>query len=343
MPVVDNVRYAGNCAVGVIDNGLDKYELMKDTRLIASRCFMGCEKMKTFSFPVSITSIGDFAFYGCTSLSFVEIGDYINTIGESAFYGCTSLSSVEMGDSVSFIGNSAFAWCTNLSSVQIGSSLTKIADALFNGCAELKSVLVPNSVRSIGKSAFSGCTKLTSINLPNSVTEINEYAFANCDALTNVTLPSSIKSIANYIFNGCKGLEYVICCATKVPYARSHAFDSYVQTYAILVVPEIALNAYKYESPWNGFCNFMTLEEFNATNINNIQENEKELCIYQNSCVLSIIGLHDVESITAYSIGGDKVATARAVGDVATLDLTAYKGKVVILKIGEKSIKILVK
>lgn len=58
------------------------------------------------------TEISTNEFYGCTNLKNVRIGDGVATIGEWAFSGCSSLDTFSFGSKVENIGQEAFSDCT---------------------------------------------------------------------------------------------------------------------------------------------------------------------------------------------------------------------------------------
>ena len=88
LPVIDNVRYADTCVVGVIDKTLSSYTIKDNTRLIGNYTFYNCSNLTSVTIPDSVTSIGDFAFYGCTSLTSVTIGNGVTSIGRRVFGKC---------------------------------------------------------------------------------------------------------------------------------------------------------------------------------------------------------------------------------------------------------------
>jgi hypothetical protein len=74
-------------------------------------------KLKTITFPRSVTIIEDHAFWFCTNLTSITIPSSVTSIGFSAFYYCTSLASITIPNSVRSIGDHAFDNCTNLTNI----------------------------------------------------------------------------------------------------------------------------------------------------------------------------------------------------------------------------------
>ena len=58
--------------------------------------------------PNGVTSINKMAFYGCSSLTSVYLPNSVTTIAQEAFYGCNGLTSITLPNSVTSIGNKAF-------------------------------------------------------------------------------------------------------------------------------------------------------------------------------------------------------------------------------------------
>ena len=230
LPVIDNIRYADTCAMGVSDDSLSTYKIKDGTRFIGGYTFSGCESLSAITIPYTVISVGNDAFYYCNSLPIIDNIRYADTvavgvidteltdytikegtrfIGNSAFIECKSLSSITIPDSVISIGDATFQGCSSLSSITISSSVTSIGGYAFSRCTALSSITIPNSVTSVGEGAFFNCTSLSSITIPNSVTHIGDRAFFGCSALSSITIPYNITSIGDSVFNNCASLNNI--------------------------------------------------------------------------------------------------------------------------------------
>lgn len=103
---------------------------------IGDGCFSDCSALETFVIPSSVTKIGGACFALCTSLRSIEIpqtitelkyGDYsywwdldgqkemsIWSTSGGFFYKCSSLSEIELPSSITVVGSNCFSGCTNL-------------------------------------------------------------------------------------------------------------------------------------------------------------------------------------------------------------------------------------
>ena len=170
------------------------------------------------TFPLSLTSIGDYAFERCSGLTSISLPSSLISIGDYAFERCSGLTSISLPSSLTSIGDYAFDRCSGLTSISLPSSLKAIGNNAFADCSGLKGELnlgECTSLTSIGGGAFYGCSGLTGeLNLGGctSLTSIGWYAFSGCSELTSVDLSgcTSLTSIGDYAFDGCSALKSVV-------------------------------------------------------------------------------------------------------------------------------------
>ena len=284
--------------------------------------YVNGELIEDLVIPNSVTSIGKHAFNCCFSLTSVTIPGSVTSLDELVFYNCRNMVSATIGDGVTSIEYGTFSYCRSLSSVTIPNSVVSIGGYAFLGCSSLGSIVIPNSVDSIKYGAFSGCSSLVSVTIPNSVTFVDDFAFTDCSALTTVTIGSSVKEIGTIAFRNCPALADVYCLAEEVPTTAIDAFQNSPVENATLHVPASAVEAYKAAEPWNGFKDIVPLEG---------ESIETTYCT-------SSTGRIDI-----YSIDGKLIGSAADQSEAARIINNLPSGTTAIVRMGGKSVKIMVK
>ena len=324
----------------------------------------------------NVTSIGRKAFYGCANLTSVTIPNSVTIIGENAFSGCEGLPSVTIPNSVTSIGSSAFSGCTRLTSVTIGNSVTSIGSSAFSGCTSLTSVTIPNSVTSIEWGAFANCKNLENVYCyAETVPETRRDAFYDSD-VKSATLYVPASAIDAYkttepwsTFGTIQILEgtevekekcetptiafsdgrLTFSCATDDVRYVSEVKCADVNTYytaevALTACYDISVTATKtgYENSDVATAKLYWLTSSETsdddTNINSVSK--RGIAIQTAAGFITISGLDDNEKVDFYTLNGTALGAARATNGVATF--SAQSGSVLIVRIGNESVKIIV-
>lgn len=230
--------------------------------------FYGCTNLKTidFSNAKSLTTADNYAFYSCESLENFSFPDSMSVIGNCVFQKCTSLTSVTLPAGITKVGTSAFAGCSSLSAVTVYAKQLNVGvsqmSSIFYGCwinsitldkdvtvypsmlfggATFETgyeVVIPARIREIGNNAFDGsniskikfeegsqlttidskafynCKQLTSIKLPEGLQRIGLQAFMN-SALLSIEIPNSVTSIEDQAFDGSLIASVTLPTATR--------------------------------------------------------------------------------------------------------------------------------
>ena len=353
--IPNSVTSIGNYAFSCC-SGLTSVTIPNSVISIGDYAFSSCSCLTSITIPDNVTSIGEGAFYYCTGLTSVAIGNSVVSIGGGAFENCTGLTSITIPNSVSSIGYYAFYGCRSLTSITIPNSVTNIEYSAFSCCTGLTSLTIPNSVTSIGEGAFDGCTGITSITIPNSVISISSRAFNNCTGLTSVTIPNSLKSFGEHIFSGCDNLTKVISliedpydiAGTVIVYTIIADPNSYYDWYvfdestcekATLYVPAGTINKYMATEGWKDFKHIEKMEEI-------IGVNDIEACLMLvrgEDGIISIEGAPKGIPICIYSTNGMLEGEGISYNSSAIIPTTMKPGSVAIVKIGSKSVKVVMK
>ena len=344
---------------------------------IGNRAFEHCRSLTSITIPNSVTSIGDQAFYACSGLTSVTIPNSVTSIGgDFAFCDCSGLTSITIPNSVTSIGDCAFVRCSCLTSVTIPNSVTSIGNYAFEGCSGLTYVTIPNSVTSIGTSAFANCSGLTSVvSKMDNPSSINSECFPN-DVFNNTTLYVPQGTIDKYRategwnkFLHIEELNSSNMCATPTISYKNGKLSCNCETEGTIrhttitnediksfddneidltVTYNISVYATKdgyFDSDVaNATLCWIEVNPQNegiATDVNQIAS--VAVLIKANGGQLTIEGADDNTTVTAYTLDGVQLGSAVSRNGVATINTNVSAGTVTIVKIGNKSVKVVMR
>ena len=299
---------------------------------IGSWAFSYRNNLESIDMP-SITDIPEGTFWHCSHLTHVNM-PAVKHIGVGAFYSCSSLPSVDLPVATS-IGDSAFYDCEALTSLSMPAA-TSIGESAFYECYALTSVSLP-AATSIGSGAFYSCWRLTGVDMP-AATSIGNNAFYNCGALTSVSMPAAT-SIGNGAFEYCASLCDIYVGEQPAVFKlidNDPPFDKVTYATATLHVPTGCAPKYKAANIWKNF-NFIS-EDYNPTGIKSTKDDNVK--IHTDNGYVQLTGLKEREKVEFYSISGQLLGAPIANGGTVSIKTSEH---VVICKMGEASIKILVK
>ena len=143
-------------------DGLTSITIPNSVTTIGGYAFEDCDGLKSITIPNSVTSIGESAFSSCSGLTSITIPNSVIIIGYEAFAYCDGLTSITIPNSVISIGNDAFAGCSKIKKVEL--DCTTIG-SWFSGNSSIEEIVLGDNVTSIGNSAFNGCSGITNISL----------------------------------------------------------------------------------------------------------------------------------------------------------------------------------
>lgn len=362
-------------------SALESINIPKSLTLIPSSAFRGCKSLSSVVIPNSITTIGNSAFYSCTELRSVNLPSSIKTIDDYAFYGCTNLNSLNFSTSVTRIGIYAFSECTSIVSIIIPNSIMSLGWGTFHGCTKLKSVTLGNNVKYINSCAFAECKNLETFTCPTkSVPDTDADTFKD-SYIGYSTLIVPEESIEDYKFTSpwkefgtIKSIE-----SSDIPTARKCAQPtisyengkliyasetegakivsevksddiktSYDNEVALTATYNITAYATKagYDDSEIATATLVWLDarlDGTSTDAKEITVNAKPLLITQAAGFVTLSGLQDGEKVSAFDALGKQIATSRAIGAETMIDLSSQQGKAAIIKIGGKSVKLMIK
>ena len=346
---------------------------------IESQAFESCWALTDIEIPNSVTSIGSETFWHCNKLKNIKIGNSIEKIGYSAFGYCKNLTNVYIEDlsswcNITFESNSsnpfyyaqylylkdeeiknlvipntitnikeyAFYNCSFLTNITIPNSVTRIGNYAFEGCVGLTNITIPNSITDIGYCAFYACEGLKSITIPNSITSIGDATFRFCSNLSSITIPNSIAYMGDEVFEGCKNITDVYCYIERPPTIGHSVFLNSMVEYATLHVPASSIDAYKATEQWSNFGTIVPLtdEELQLQNI--VSGSTDPILIQTCDGNIALQGVKTETLVSVYTASGTKIASGIAEQSTPLiLNTNIQKGNIAIVKIGTKSMKVI--
>jgi hypothetical protein len=279
---------------------------------------------------------------------------------------------------VTSIGHEAFYECYGLTSVTIGNSVKEIGYGAFFGCYSLTSVTIPNSVVQIGDEAFYKCDIPIIISQIENPFEIFNKTFSN-NTFKNATLYVPVGTIDKYkATEGWKDFLFIEegigdggtttpekCEKPTISYSNGKliltsgtegATCQYSITDAdikagsgnevqLTVTYNLSVYATKagYESSETAIATLCWIDQQPTTEgiSNNISQiPARAMLIQSQDGLLTIQGVDDGSNLAVYNVSGQMVGSTKANGNQASFATNIKKGEVVIVKIGEKSVKV---
>lgn len=281
LPITDNIQYAGNCAVKVIDKDSQNYKLKEDTRFILSSCFSGCINLENLELPNNITYWGDYVFSGCTSLKEINIPGKVENIGKGIFSYCENLESIIIPSNIKMIDTDAFSGCKSLKEIVIPRNVVRIEDNAFYGCYSLKEVVLEDCSSSIRmgtngydkKSFFYDCP-LEKVYIGRNVASSywvgnrNDYLpFYGKETIKELTIGSEVTNLGAYSFYGCNAIEDITVKHDIPIMLENYTFSSELYSKCRLNVPVNSVSLYSSANIWRNFTNIVENEITGVQNI----------------------------------------------------------------------------
>ena len=310
-----------------------------------------------------MTSIGNSAFYYCYKLTSVTIPNSVTSIGSEAFSGCSGLTSVTIPNSVTSIGNSAFCYCSGLTSVTIGSGVTSIGYAAFDG-VDIPTVisLIENPFKITGKTSDSRTFSQNTFNnatlyVPKGTIEkykatdgwkdflFIEEGTGGGDTPTTQKCEKPTISYENGKLTFTSETEGAVCQYSITDTDIKAGSGNEVQ---LGVTYNISVYATKagYENSETATATLCWVDASPQTEgITNgvAQIAARPVLVKTDNGFITVEGVDDRTNVSVYTTDGKLVGSVISQNNIATIATSIQPGSIAIVKVGEKSVKVIMK
>ena len=330
---------------------------------IGGSAFRGCSALTSVTIPNSVTSIGGGAFSGCFGLTSITIPNSVTSIGASAFLNCSGLTSVTIPNSVTSIEYAAFKGCSGLTSVTIGNSVTSIGRYAFDG-VDIPTVisLIENPFKITGKTSDSRTFSQNTFN--------NATLYVPKGTIDKYKATDGWKDFL-FIEEGTGGGATPTtqkCEKPTISYENgkltfSSATDGAVCQYSITdtdikagsgnevqlgVTYNISVYATKlgYENSETATATLCWIDASPKTEgITNgvAQIAARPVLVKTDNGFITVEGVDDRTNVKIYTTDGKQVGSTISQNNTATIATSIQPGSIAIVKVGEKSVKVVVK
>ena len=356
-------------------SGLTTLSIPNNVKTMGEYAFESCQKLKNVSIE-GVTSIKRGTFYDCTQLESVTISNSVKSIENGAFNYCIRMTSINIPNSVTTIEDNTFKNCYSLKSIKLPDNLKEIKSSLFSGCSSLKSIVIPSKVEFIYHKAFEDC----GLSEVKSYASTPPSAFDDSFGNYNIPLYIPENSVDLYLstnpwgkFSTIKTLsgsdiEKKQCSIPTISYVKGKlSFDSETEdveyNYTITIsdnktgkgkIAELTatynISVYATKTGYDNsdvvtatLCWIdQTPKTEGITNgMANIPANA--VLIQSAGGTIKVQGCDEGEQVSVYGINGTQAGSAISQSGAATINTNLQPGSIAIVKIGQKSVKVVIK
>ena len=314
--------------------------------------------------PNSVKRIESETFRYCTSIVTASIPNSVTSIGSGAFDHCTSLTSITIPNSVTSIGGWAFQYCSGLTTLTIGNGIKAVDEYAFTNCPNLSDVYCyAENVPSTYTNAFNGSyPDFATLHVPDESLQAYEETepwskFGTIVGLSGGTpvTPETPKCATPTISYGGKKLMFV-CDTEDVEFVTEikdadigKFFDDKISLTATYEISVYATKAGYDNSDkatatlvW-GSATFTDTTPATAIEMVPAMEAAMPVLIQNNGGMLTVQGAQDGTPVSVYTIAGTEAGSAVSQNSRATISTSMQQGDIAIVRIGNRSVKVVLK
>lgn len=282
------------------------------------------------------------------------------------FANCKTLKSLTLPNTVKDIYNWVARNCTALKTITLSSSLENIGDGAFAECPELRNIYIkaatpPKTVippRASEWTFSNGTFMFATLYVPKGTLSDYKNAetwnkFANIEEIEYADAPvESKKKCSTPIISYNKGKISFTCDTEGVEYI-SEISNTDIGTYTSAEINVSATYNISVYAKAKGYDNseavsatlcWIDVDPKTEGISNGVAEvRTRAVLIKRNGGQLTVEGIDDGQTVELYSLNGEKRGSAVGKNGAARINTNVHPGSVVVVKMGEKSVKVIVK
>lgn len=302
------------CQGSFVPDGVEK---------IANRAFVGCEGLTSIIIPASVKSIGEFAFDTCPLLASVTLNEGLQLLGTQAFCRCSALDMITLPSTLTEIGQFAFSG-TNLANINSLIEEPFVIDA------------------SVFQSLYSRCTLYVPDGTKANYQNVEAWKrFANIIEVTKQCEKPVIAYSDGKLTFTCEteGANFITSISDADVKSHVGSVVDLTVTYTVSVIAT-AMGYKNSETTTATLCWIDADPKTEGIENGIAQVRANAVLIQSHDGMLSIAGVADGTNIAVYSVSGQMVGSAKSHGTTSTVATSLRSGNVAIVRIGDKSVKV---
>ena len=374
----NNVAELGKEAFGYI-KGVRNVVIPNSVKTMGTHVFCSCENLESVQLSENLKRIEWASFGSCYSLKSIVIPDGVEYLGESAFGYCTSLTEVKLPSNLKKIDWCVFENCTSLTSIEIPDLTHTIYIRAFDGCSNLKTLTLGKRVQTIQNGAFANCPLLEDVYCrANTPPTCNDSFYDSYIEYIKLHVPAesvdaykaadpwknfkSIEALDDPVpeIQKCEKptISYengklIYHCETEGATCQSTITNADINSYSgnevqLAVTYNISVYATKagYD---NSDVATATLYWIDATpQTEGISEGiaqiaARPILVKADNGFITVEGFDNRTNVSIYTTDGKQAGAAISQNNVATIATSIQPGSIAIVKVGEKSVKVVMK
>jgi len=177
---------------------------INSTLLGGGNFFAFCRKLKSVSFPPTVTTLGSSCFLNCVTLQYIDLKN-ITTLDGGSLRGIGITQDILFPTGITTGNGSIFQDSRNITLISFaGSSITSIGASMLQGTG-VTSLEFPSSLTSISANAFNGNTAILEYTFnsttPPTLANINAFSFINeaCKIYVPDASVATYKAATNWV------------------------------------------------------------------------------------------------------------------------------------------------